>query len=135
MCATYGDTWTSQLFVLADYYNVEKASPGFAEKYTANEAHYADTPAAQAGFKHLQEAHDKGWYQKDFGADKFDKGQELLATGKCAHYPMLTFAVGTAGQQMKAATTSAIRLRNMKPPGARESGEYCPSPGHSQRES
>ncbi len=44
VCATYGDTWTSQLFVLADYYNVEKASPDFAEKYTANQAHYADTP-------------------------------------------------------------------------------------------
>ena len=86
----YGDTWTSQLFVLADYYNVETADPDFATKYTANEVHYADTPAAQAGFKHLQEAFDKGWYQKDFGADKFDKGQELLANGKCAHYPMLT---------------------------------------------
>ena len=98
VCATYGDTWTSQLFVLADYYNVEKAAPGFAEKYTANEAHYADTPAAQAGFQHLQEAFDKGWYQKDFGADKFDKGQELLATGACAHYPMLTFAVGTMAE-------------------------------------
>ncbi len=98
VCATYGDTWTSQLFVLADYYNVEKADPGFAEKYTANQAHYADTPAAQAGFKHLKEAFDKGWYQKDFGADKFDKGQELLATAKCAHYPMLTFAVGTMAE-------------------------------------
>ena len=98
VCATYGDTWTSQLFVLADYYNVQTAVPGFAEKYTANQVHYADTPAAQAGFQHLQEAHDKGWYQKDFGADKFDKGQELLATGKCAHYPMLTFAVGTMAE-------------------------------------
>ena len=28
-------------------------------------------------------------------ADKFDRGQELIATGACAHYPMLTFAVGT----------------------------------------
>lgn len=98
VCATYGDTWTSQLFVLADYYNVQVAVPDFAEKYTKNEAHYSDTPAAQAGFKHLREAFDKGWYQADFGADKFDKGQELLATGKCAHYPMLTFAVGTMAE-------------------------------------
>jgi raffinose/stachyose/melibiose transport system substrate-binding protein len=95
ICATYGDTWTSQLFVLADYYNVQAAVPDFAEKYTANEAHYADTPAAMAGFQHLQEAHEKDWYQKDFAADKFERGQELLATGECAHYPMLTFAVGT----------------------------------------
>jgi raffinose/stachyose/melibiose transport system substrate-binding protein len=98
VCATYGDTWTSQLFVLADYYNVQVAVPDFAEKYTKNEAHYSDTPAALAGFAHLREGFDKGWYQPDFGADKFDKGQELLATGKCAHYPMLTFAVGTMAE-------------------------------------
>jgi raffinose/stachyose/melibiose transport system substrate-binding protein len=98
VCATYGDTWTSQLFVLADFYNVQTAVPDFADKYTANQVHYADTPAAKAGFQHLREGFDKGWYQKDFGADKFDKGQELLATGKCAHYPMLTFAVGTMAE-------------------------------------
>jgi len=98
VCATFGDTWTSQLFVLADYYNVQKAVPNFAADYTANKAHYADTPAAQAGFAHLQEAFDKGWWQKDFAADKFEDGQKLLAEGKCAHYPMLTFAVGTMAE-------------------------------------
>jgi raffinose/stachyose/melibiose transport system substrate-binding protein len=98
VCATYGDTWTSQLFVLADFYNVQTKVPDFAEKYTANQAHYADTPAAQAGFQHLQEGFDKGWYQKDFGADKFDVGQQKLAEGECAHYPMLSFAVGTMAE-------------------------------------
>ena len=46
ICATFKDTWTSQLFVLADYYNVQKSVPDFAADYTANKAHYADTPAA-----------------------------------------------------------------------------------------
>jgi raffinose/stachyose/melibiose transport system substrate-binding protein len=96
--ATFGDTWTSQLFVLADYYNVQAAVPDFAEQYTANQAHYADTPAATVGFEHLQEAFEKDWWQEDFGADKFENGQELLATGKIAHYPMLTFAVGTIAE-------------------------------------
>ena len=95
ICATFKDTWTSQLFVLADYYNVQKSVPDFAADYTANKAHYADTPAAQAGFAHLQEAFDKGWWQKDYGSDTFANGQKELANGKCAHYPMLTFAVGT----------------------------------------
>src|SRR6188472_672026 len=63
VCATFADTWTSQLFVLADYYNVQTAVPDFAAKYTANQAHYEDTPAAQAGFQHLQEAFEKGWFQ------------------------------------------------------------------------
>ena len=56
--------------MLADYYNVQAAVPDFAEKYTANQAQYADTPAALAGFEHLQEAFEKGWCQEDFGADQ-----------------------------------------------------------------
>ncbi len=32
---SYKDTWTSQLFVLADYYNVQAAYPNFAADYTA----------------------------------------------------------------------------------------------------
>jgi raffinose/stachyose/melibiose transport system substrate-binding protein len=31
---TYQDTWTSQLFVLADFHNVAAADPSWAEKYT-----------------------------------------------------------------------------------------------------
>ncbi len=60
--ATYKDTWTSQLFVLADYYNVQSPIPDFADQYTNNKIKYATTPAALAGFQHLQEGFDKGWY-------------------------------------------------------------------------
>ena len=42
---TYGDTWTSQLFVLGDFHNVAAADPDWADKYTANEVQYADEPA------------------------------------------------------------------------------------------
>ena len=63
--------------------------------YTNNKIKYADTPAALAGFQHLQEGFDKGWYEKDFGAASFDDGLNGLATGKFAQYPMLTFALGT----------------------------------------
>lgn len=93
--ATFGDTWTSQLFVLADYYNVEQANPTFAEDYTANKAKYATTPAAMAGFTYLKEGFDKGWWQKDFATTKFEQGLKLLADGEGAHYPMLTFALST----------------------------------------
>jgi raffinose/stachyose/melibiose transport system substrate-binding protein len=94
--ATFGgsDTWTSQLFVLADNCNVLAADPDFATKYTANEAHYSDTPAALAGFQHLQEGFEKGWWQEDFGSTLFSQGLNLLAEGQVAHYPMLTFALG-----------------------------------------
>jgi raffinose/stachyose/melibiose transport system substrate-binding protein len=95
--ATFGgtDTWTSQLFVLADSCNVQAAVPNFAADYTANKVHYADTPAALKGFQRLQESFDKKWWQKDFGSAKLDDGLNALATGKIAQYPMLTFALST----------------------------------------
>jgi raffinose/stachyose/melibiose transport system substrate-binding protein len=93
--STFGDTWTSQLFVLADSCNVQAAVPNFAADYTANKVHYADNPAALKGFERLQESFDKKWWQKAFGADKLDDGLNKLATGKIAQYPMLTFALAT----------------------------------------
>ena len=90
---TFGDTWTAQLFVLGDMYNVAQAVPTFAEDYTNNKAKYATTPAALAGFQYLQEGFEKGWYQQDFATTKFDQGLELLANGKVAHYSMGTFAM------------------------------------------
>ena len=75
--ATFGDTWTSQLFVLADYYNVEQAHPTFAADYTANKAKYASIPEAMNGFAYLQEGFEKGWYQKDFATTKFEQGLEF----------------------------------------------------------
>jgi raffinose/stachyose/melibiose transport system substrate-binding protein len=90
---SYGDTWTSQLFVLGDFANVAAAVPNFAADYTANKAKYATTPAAMNGFKYLAEGNQKGWYEKDFVTTKYDQALKLLADGKGAHYPMLTFAI------------------------------------------
>ncbi|CAG1014552.1 partial Multiple sugar-binding protein, partial [Anaerolineales bacterium] len=97
LIATYDgtSTWTSQLFVLADYYNVEQAYPTFAADYTANKAKYATIPEANAGFDHLQEAFEKNWYQPDYATTTFEQGLQLLADGEGAHYPMLTFALST----------------------------------------
>ncbi|GIH02997.1 hypothetical protein Rhe02_10640 [Rhizocola hellebori] len=96
---SYQDSWTSQLFVLADFHNVSAAQPGWAGRYTANQAKYATTPAAMRGFQHLQEVHDADYLNKDFASLKFEQGLKALADGKGAHYPMLTFAVGTIAQQ------------------------------------
>ena len=92
---TYGDTWTAQLFVLADNYNVVQALPTYAADYTANKVKIADTPAAMAGFSHLEEGFQKGWYNQDFRTAKFDASLKLLADGTVAQYPMLTFIAST----------------------------------------
>jgi raffinose/stachyose/melibiose transport system substrate-binding protein len=86
---TYGETWTSQLFVLGDYHNVEAAVPDFAAKYTAGELKYATTPAALAGFQHIQDVKDAGYFNKDFASAKLNDGVKAVATGTAAHYPQL----------------------------------------------
>lgn len=90
---TYGDTWTSQLFVLADFYNVQAEVPDFAEAYTANQQHFADTPAALRGFQHLQEVYEAGYLNEDFASALYADGLRMVATGEGVHYPMLTVGV------------------------------------------
>lgn len=69
---TYGETWTSPLFVLACSFIQAAAMRGF------------DLP---------QEGFEKGWSNEDFGAATCDDGLRRLAEGGAAPYPMLTFAV------------------------------------------
>ena len=92
---SFKDTWTSQLFVLGDFYNVATANPKFAEDYTANKVKYATDAAAVKGFEKTAEAKAKGWLNKSAGSTTFDQGMKLLASGKAAQYPLLTFPVGT----------------------------------------
>ena len=98
VATTFGDTWTSQLFVLGDFYNVQAEVPTFAADYTANKAKYATTPAAMRSFKYLEDVFKGGYVNKDFGVAKFEDGMRMVATGEAAHYPMLTFAMATVKQ-------------------------------------
>ena len=91
---TFGDTWTSQLFVLADYFNVQAEVPDFADNYTANKAKYATTPAALRSFEKQQEVFEGGYLNADYAAATFVDGIRMVATGEGAHYPMLTFSIG-----------------------------------------
>jgi raffinose/stachyose/melibiose transport system substrate-binding protein len=92
---SFKDTWTSQLFVLGDYHNVAVANPNFAKDYTANKVKYATDPAAVKGFDKTAEAKQKGWLNSSAGSTTFDQGIKLLAKGKAAQYPLLTFPVGS----------------------------------------
>ncbi len=95
---TYRDTWTSQVFVLADYYNVQADYPNFAVDYTNNKVKYATNPAAKKGFERLQEVYESGFMNKDFGAATYSDGLRMISTGEAAHYPMLTFALSAIMQ-------------------------------------
>jgi len=95
--ASYGDTWTSQLFVLADFANVSKADSNWADDYTNNKAKYVNPPAL-AGFTHTQEIFDKGLMNKDFASMTNVNALKALATGEGAQYPMITAVIGNVAQ-------------------------------------
>jgi raffinose/stachyose/melibiose transport system substrate-binding protein len=95
--ASYGDTWTSQLFVLADFANVAAQDPDWAKKYTNNKAKDADQPAF-AGFQHTQEVFDKGLVNKDYASLTNVNALKMLATGQGAQYPMITSVIANVIQ-------------------------------------
>ena len=75
--------------MLGDFHNVAAAVPDFAAEYTANKAKYATTPDALAGFQHIQDVTDAGYFNKDFASAKLNDGMKAVATGTAAHYPQL----------------------------------------------
>ncbi|QTG16976.1 carbohydrate ABC transporter substrate-binding protein (plasmid) [Agrobacterium tumefaciens] len=95
---TYKDSWSSQILLLSDYYNLQANDPNFPEEYTANKAKYATTPAALKGFERLKDIHDAGVLNEDFGAASYDDGLNMLADAEAAHYPMLSLAIGALKQ-------------------------------------
>jgi raffinose/stachyose/melibiose transport system substrate-binding protein len=119
---TFKDTWTSQLFVLGDYYNLQTANPNFAKDYTANKVKYATDPNAVKGFQKVAEVKAKGYVNDNYGSATQQQGMKLLAQGKGAMYPMLSNAVALlpAGQAEKIGF-SASRVTT-RPRPARRSG-------------
>ena len=94
---SYGDTWTSQLFVLADFANVSAQDSNWATDYTNNKAKYVNPPAL-AGFTHTRQVHDLGLVNKDYASLTNVNALKLLATGQAAQYPMITVVISNVVQ-------------------------------------
>jgi raffinose/stachyose/melibiose transport system substrate-binding protein len=94
---SFGDTWTSQLFVLADFANVSAKDDKWADNYTNNKAKYVNPPAL-AGFTHTQEIFSKGLMNEDYASLTNVNALKLLATGKAAQYPMITAVISNVVQ-------------------------------------
>ena len=90
---TFKDDWTSQIFLLADYYNVAAAAPDFAADFTVNKAKYATTPAALRSWEKLYESN--AYMNADYMATTLDIAVDRLVSGEGVHWPMLTFIVQT----------------------------------------
>lgn len=96
---TYGDTWTSQLLILGDFFNTNAADPSFAADYTANKAKFATTPAASEGFGYLAQVHKLGYTNRDYASAMYTDGVTAVGSGKAAIYPMLTAAASALDSQ------------------------------------
>lgn len=94
---SYGDTWTSQLFVLADFANVSAQDSKWADQYTANKRKYVNPPAL-AGFTHTQDVFDRGLMNKDYASLTNVNALKELATGQGAQYPMITTVISNVVQ-------------------------------------
>ncbi len=98
LLASYKDSWTAQLLVLGDYYNVDALSPGFADDYTANKDKFASNAAALRGFEKLHEVGQRGLIGSEPLATGYEDALNMLLTGEGAHYPMLAFALPSWGE-------------------------------------
>lgn len=94
---SYGDDWTAQIYVLADFANVAAQEPDWADDFTANKVKYADEPAL-AGFQHQQDSFDAGFFNKDYASMTLDQALTQLSTGAAAQFPMLTNQAGALYQ-------------------------------------
>ncbi|MCU1422013.1 MAG: transporter substrate-binding protein [Microbacteriaceae bacterium] len=96
---TFGDTWTSQLFVLADFANISAKDSSWAKDYTANkaDAKYAKQPAL-LGFQYTAEVFQKNLVNPDYASLTNANGLKELAEGTAAQYPMITSVLGNVQQ-------------------------------------
>lgn len=91
--SSYKDSWTAQLIFLADFYNVYRKYPTFAQDLTENKVKFADNEMTVRSFEKMAEVHKRGFMNDDFMATTYDDAILMLANGDGAHYPMLTFAL------------------------------------------
>ncbi len=83
-------TWTSQLFVLGDYYNVQVANPNFAKDYTANKIKYANDPGARQGLPEAGRGAAKGYVNYELRLRHARAGHEAAGNRQGRDVPHAT---------------------------------------------
>lgn len=96
---SFKTSWTTQIIVLADFYNVQKLEPNFATDYTANKVKYATSKAALRSFEKLYEIWAKGFMNKDYMSTSYDDAQQMLVEGRGVQWPMLSQVLPVMAQK------------------------------------
>ena len=85
---TAGDTWTTQVLFLGDYYNINAEYPAFAQEYTEGKAKYADIPVATRSWTKYEDLVD--YLNADKSAATVTDGNFAIGTGEATHWFILT---------------------------------------------
>ena len=88
---TCGDTWSTQVLLLGDLYNVLAEEPTFAEDFTAGTAKFATTPAALRSWEKYTDL--VGRYNADASAATYQEGIEAMGKGEATHWIILTQSI------------------------------------------
>jgi raffinose/stachyose/melibiose transport system substrate-binding protein len=97
----YGDSWTAQVPILADFGNVTTQDATWADGWTAGQKKFVQAPAL-AGFQHLAALGKSGLLNKDFTSMTNIQALKALADGTGAQYPMITDQLPTISQDSAA---------------------------------
>lgn len=89
---SFADSWTAQVPYLGDHYNVNAASPDFAQEFEAGTAKYAVNKAGLTSFQKMEDL--IPYYNSDYLATSYDDACEMLVEGKGAQWFMLSSALG-----------------------------------------
>ena len=94
---TYGTTWTSQLFMLGDFANINATDPQWADKWTSNKTNYESQPGL-GGFQDTEDVFKAGFVNSDAASLTVDNGLKMLAKGDAVQYPILSGNITTVQQ-------------------------------------
>jgi raffinose/stachyose/melibiose transport system substrate-binding protein len=118
ICGSFADSWSAQLLVLADYFNVQAGVKNFAADYSANKAKFAYVPQALASFTKMEQTFALGLYNKNAATTKYSEIGKLIGSGKCGFYPMGTWFT----QDIPAENANEVGLMNLPGTSAKSNG-------------
>lgn len=88
---TMGTSYTIQVPVLGDMYNVLADNPDFISEFEKGEVGFANIPEGVTSFQKLADT--VPYYQDGYTAATYDDGCEMLVSGDYGHWIMLTSAL------------------------------------------
>ncbi len=91
LICTMGTSYTVQVPVLGDMYNVLADNPDFIARFEKGETGFAEVPEGTESFQKLADT--VPFYQDGYTAATYDDGCEMLVSGESAHWIMLTSAL------------------------------------------